>query len=110
MRAELASRLLPARVDQAATEVEQIRELTRSALEQVREAVGGYRRPTLPSELAGARVAFEAAGIELQVEAPDDPLDPTSTRCWRGPCARGRRTRSATAAPAGPRSPCVGDR
>jgi two-component system, NarL family, sensor histidine kinase DesK len=64
------------RVDEAATEVEQIRELTRSALEQVRDAVGGYRRPTLPSELAEARVALEAAGIELQIEAPDDPLDP----------------------------------
>ena len=56
--------------------MEQIRELTRSALGQVREAVGGYRRPTLSSELAGARVALEAAGIELDVDAPDGALDP----------------------------------
>ena len=76
LKAELASKLLPARVDQAATEVEQIRELTRSALQQVREAVGGYRQPTLPSELAGAKVALEAAGIELQVEGLDGALDP----------------------------------
>ena len=76
LKAELASKLLPGRVDQAATEVEQIRELTRSALQQVREAVGGYRRPTLPSELAGAKVALEAAGIELQVEGLDGALDP----------------------------------
>jgi two-component system, NarL family, sensor histidine kinase DesK len=76
LKAELAGKLLPARVDDAAVEVEQIRELTRSALDQVREAVGGYRRPTLPSELAGAKVALEAAGIELRVDGPDGPLDP----------------------------------
>jgi two-component system sensor histidine kinase DesK len=75
LKAELARKLLPARTDAAATELEQIRELTRSALRQVREAVDGYRRPTLPSELAGARVALEAAGIELHVDAPDEPLD-----------------------------------
>jgi two-component system, NarL family, sensor histidine kinase DesK len=76
LKAELAGKLLPARADQAATELEEIRQLTRDALQQVREAVDGYRRPTLPSELAGARVALEAAGIELQVDAPDAALDP----------------------------------
>src|SRR5262245_18814368 len=76
LKAELARKLLPARADEAATEVEHIRELTRSALTQVREAVDGYRRPTLSSELAGARVALEAAGIELDVDAADDSLDP----------------------------------
>jgi two-component system, NarL family, sensor histidine kinase DesK len=76
LKAELAGKLLPERADVAATEIGDIRELTRSALTQVREAVDGYRRPTLPSELAGARVALEAAGIELSVDAPDEPLDP----------------------------------
>jgi two-component system, NarL family, sensor histidine kinase DesK len=76
LKAELAGKLLPARTDAAATELEQIRELTRSALAQVREAVDGYRRPSLPSELAGAKVALEAAGIELHVDAPDEPLAP----------------------------------
>jgi two-component system, NarL family, sensor histidine kinase DesK len=76
LKAELAGKLLPARVEQAATEVEEIRELTRSALGQVREAVDGYRRPSLPTELAGAKVALEAAGIEVRVEGPDVPLDP----------------------------------
>jgi two-component system sensor histidine kinase DesK len=76
LKAELATKLLPARVDAATAEVEQIRDLTRSALTQVREAVGGYRRPTLSSELAGAKVALEAAGIELEVDAADETLDP----------------------------------
>jgi two-component system sensor histidine kinase DesK len=67
LKAELAGKLLPGRTDAAATELEQIRELTRSALRQVREAVDGYRQPTL---------ALEAAGIELHVDAPDEPLAP----------------------------------
>jgi two-component system sensor histidine kinase DesK len=76
LKAELARRLLPARTDDAAREIDDIRALTRSALGDVREAVGGYRRPTLPSELAGARVALEAAGIDLRVNEPDLALDP----------------------------------
>jgi two-component system sensor histidine kinase DesK len=76
LKAELARKLLPARAEDAQAELEQIRELTRNALTQVREAVGGYRRPTLPTELAGAKVALEAAGIELRVDASDGALDP----------------------------------
>lgn len=76
LKAELAGKLLPARADDAAAEVADIRSLSRSALTQVREAVGGYRRPTLGAELAGARVALEAAGIELRVDGPGEALDP----------------------------------
>ena len=76
LKAELAGKLLPAGADQAAGEVEEIRELTRTALRQVRLAVDGYRQPTLPSELAGAKVALEAAGIELRVDGVDGALDP----------------------------------
>jgi two-component system, NarL family, sensor histidine kinase DesK len=76
LKAELAGKLLPARADDAAAEVADIRTLTRRALTQVREAVDGYRKPTLSGELAGARVALEAAGIQLRVNAADEPLDP----------------------------------
>ncbi len=76
LKAELAGKLLPGRTDQAAGEIEEIRELTRTALRQVREAVDGYRQPTLPSELAGAKVALEAAGIELRVDGAGGALDP----------------------------------
>jgi two-component system, NarL family, sensor histidine kinase DesK len=78
LKAELAGKLLPDRVDAAATEVGQIRDLTRTALRAVREAVDGYRRPTLGTELAGAKVALEAAGIEVRVDGPDGSLDPTA--------------------------------
>jgi two-component system, NarL family, sensor histidine kinase DesK len=76
LKAELAGKLVRSDADRATTEVEEIRTLTRQALAQVREAVDGYRRPTLPSELAGARVALEAAGIELRVEGAAAELDP----------------------------------
>jgi two-component system, NarL family, sensor histidine kinase DesK len=76
LKAELAGKLLPARADDAAAEVADIRSLSRTALTQVREAVDGYRRPTLPAELAGARVALEAAGIELSVDGAGEALDP----------------------------------
>ena len=78
LKAELAGKLLPERIDDAATEVSQIKALTRNALSQVRAAVEGYRRPTLAGELAGARAALEAADIELSVEQPNVALDPDS--------------------------------
>jgi len=76
LKADLAGKLLPDRVERARTEVDDIATLTRSALTQVRQAVGGYRRPALASELAGARVALEAAGVELEVEGAGAELDP----------------------------------
>jgi two-component system, NarL family, sensor histidine kinase DesK len=78
LKAELAGRLLPERVGEASTEVDEIKTLTRDALARVREAVSGYRRPTLAGELAGARAALEAAGIELTIEHPSVALDPDS--------------------------------
>jgi len=76
LKAQLARRLLDSDPAGARTQVEEIESVTREALGEVRAAVGGYARPTLASELAGARRALEAAGIEPQldatVELPDD--------------------------------------
>jgi two-component system response regulator DesR len=46
--------------------------VTREALGEVRAAVSGYARPTVAGELAGARRALEAAGIEPQLDAMVD--------------------------------------
>jgi two-component system sensor histidine kinase DesK len=48
--------------------VEDIEKVARDALREVREAVAGYRQPTLAAELAGAREAMTAAGIECRVD------------------------------------------
>jgi two-component system, NarL family, sensor histidine kinase DesK len=68
LKSELAGRLLPAAPEKAATEVRDIEGVARQALREVREAVAGYRQPTLDEELRGAREMLEAAGIACQIE------------------------------------------
>ncbi|MET9530669.1 sensor histidine kinase [Streptomyces sp. NPDC006649] len=74
LKSELAGRMLPDHPGQAAAQVADIEQVSREALTDVREAVTGYRRPTLPGELAGARTALAAAGITADVPA-DVPED-----------------------------------
>jgi two-component system sensor histidine kinase DesK len=76
LKSELANRLLPEHPVQAATEVADVERVARQALAEVREAVGGYRRTTLENELAGARVALEAAGIGWRAEVDAGALPP----------------------------------
>jgi two-component system sensor histidine kinase DesK len=78
VKAELAEQLLAREAPDAAAEhVADIKTVARNALSEVREAVSGYRRPTLTSELSGARIALQAAGIEARLDAAADaPLDP----------------------------------
>jgi two-component system, NarL family, sensor histidine kinase DesK len=67
LKSELLSRTLPEdvppRVRQEAQEIESV---ARGALREVREAVAGYRKASLATELGGAAAAFEAAGIDYQ--------------------------------------------
>ncbi len=74
LKSELAGRLLPAAPGKAAAEVRDIENVARRSLREVREAVSGYRQPTLDEELYGAREMLEAAGIACQVENHADPL------------------------------------
>ena len=67
LKSELLARVLPddapPRVRQEVTEIESV---ARGALREVREAVAGYRKASLLTELGGAAAAFEAAGIDYQ--------------------------------------------
>ena len=74
LKGELAARLLPSSPEKAATEVRDIEGVARQALREVREAVAGYRRPTLDEELRSAREMLEAAGISCRIEAGADVL------------------------------------
>ncbi|MEU6995185.1 histidine kinase [Streptomyces sp. NPDC046465] len=71
LKSELAGRMLPTDPDKAAQQVADIEQVSRQALVDVREAVSGYRRRTLAGELAGARTALTAAGMDADV-----PLEP----------------------------------
>jgi two-component system sensor histidine kinase DesK len=68
LKSELAGRLLPEEPEKAETEVADIEEVARQALREVREAVAGYRSPSLEEELAGAAEMLGAAGISCRIE------------------------------------------
>src|SRR5713226_6196652 len=76
LKSELAGRLIKKTPGLAAHEVEDIEKVARDALREVREAVTGYRQPTLAAELAGAKEALRAAGIEWHVDQDHAPLPP----------------------------------
>jgi two-component system sensor histidine kinase DesK len=76
LKAELAERLLPADAERAAGHVADVRDVARAALGEVRDAVSGYRQPTLAAELAGARAALAAAGIASQLDEAEIALPP----------------------------------
>ena len=76
LKSELAGRLIKTAPGLAAHEVEDIENVAREALRDVREAVAGYRQPTLAAELAGAHEALTAAGIEDHVDEDHAPLPP----------------------------------
>ena len=74
LKGELATRLLP-EGGTATNEVRDMLALSRQAMQEVRQAVSGYRQPTLATELTAARVAHQAAGIELDVVQQVGALD-----------------------------------
>jgi two-component system sensor histidine kinase DesK len=84
LKAELARRVLPDDPVRAAAEIGDVETVARDALSSVRETVSGYRQPTLAMELAGARAALAAAGIDARVEpAPEDlPRDVDAVLGW----------------------------
>ncbi len=67
LKAELASKMIDKGVslDKIKTEIKQVEQLSRVTLAQVRGAVRGYNTATIQGELLQARVATEAANIEL---------------------------------------------
>jgi two-component system sensor histidine kinase DesK len=74
LKSELAARLLgrlPESVqrDRVKDEIEQVAAVSRQTLRDIREAISGYRRPTLAVEIITARAALTSAGIATL----DDP-------------------------------------
>jgi two-component system sensor histidine kinase DesK len=74
LKSELAARLLgrlpgSADRDRARDEVEQVAAVSRQTLKDIREAISGYRRPTLAVEVITARTALASAGIAARDDA-----------------------------------------
>jgi len=75
LKSELAAKRLtrlPASAERDAilTDLGDVSRVSRQTLHDIREAVSGYRRPTLAIEVITARSALEAAGIQLD-DAPE---------------------------------------
>ncbi|MHB8404585.1 MAG: sensor histidine kinase [Gammaproteobacteria bacterium] len=72
VKAELAAKFAERDLEGATREIREVERISRDALAQVREAVGGYRSGGLAGELANARVALTAADVELaeKIDAP----------------------------------------
>jgi two-component system sensor histidine kinase DesK len=76
LKSELAGRLVEKDPNQATQEIREVEQAARRALREVREAVAGYRQPTLRAELDGARQMLAAAGIDCVIEHPAEALPP----------------------------------
>ncbi|WP_372016480.1 sensor histidine kinase [Pseudoxanthomonas sp. 10H] len=76
LKADLAGRLLPRDPAAAQREIEELGQVARDALGQVRRAVTGIRAAALAAELAAARVLLEGEGIALDVQVPEAALPP----------------------------------
>jgi two-component system sensor histidine kinase DesK len=70
LKAELAGRLIERDPQRAAEEIADVEKTARTALSEVREAIGGYRSQGLHAEMELARSTLQAAGVVLSCETP----------------------------------------
>ena len=69
LKAELAGRLIERDPARAASEIGEVERTARTALAEVREAIGGYRARGLAAEIELARQTLAAAGVDLRADA-----------------------------------------
>jgi two-component system, NarL family, sensor histidine kinase DesK len=74
LKSELASKFIQRGDSRAQSEIRDVERISREALKEVREAVGGFRRTGLIGELANAKLACEAVGIQLRPDLGESAL------------------------------------
>ncbi|MHA6763154.1 sensor histidine kinase [Streptacidiphilus sp. PAMC 29251] len=74
LKAEVVRRLAPTDLKAALAQAEDIEQVSRKALAEIREAVSGYRETGLTEELHRARSLLSAASIESVVRESGPPL------------------------------------
>jgi two-component system, NarL family, sensor histidine kinase DesK len=84
LKSELATKLAQSDPSRAQAEMADVQRVSRQALEEVRDTVQGYRRRAFADELAGARAALSAAGIDCQIEgsATELPTEVEDLLAW----------------------------
>ena len=76
LKSELAGRLVRSAPERAVAEIADVERVARTALDEVRATVAGYRQPTLDSEFAAAEELLAAAGIACRIEWERAPVPP----------------------------------
>src|SRR5690606_5786437 len=74
VKAEAVRRIADSDPAAASAHAQDIEDIGRRALSEVREAVGGYRNASLASELDRARRALEAASVDVAIDWDTGPL------------------------------------
>src|SRR5215813_12832614 len=85
LKSELAGRMIETDPQRAAKEIAELEAVTRRSLAEVRQAVTGYRQPSLAAELAATRRMLASAGIDCRVDAPgsyDLPPEADALLAW----------------------------
>ncbi len=84
LKSELAGRIMETDSVGASREIHEIEYLARRALNEMREAVAGYRQQSLSTEMQGATHLLSAAGIELSgdCDVQSFPAPVESTLAW----------------------------
>lgn len=76
LKAELAGKLIGTDVERARQEIGEVEQIARKALNEVREAIRGYRAEGIAAEIARARRALDAAGVRLDWQGENLLLAP----------------------------------
>ncbi|HEV2385905.1 MAG TPA: sensor histidine kinase [Candidatus Acidoferrales bacterium] len=76
LKSELASKLFGHDPRRARAEIGDIERISREALAEVRNAIGGYRAGSLAAELARAETTLRTAGVSVQSQWTPPPLSP----------------------------------
>jgi two-component system sensor histidine kinase DesK len=84
LKSELARHLVTEEPERCAHEIAEIERVARNSLREVREAVAGYRQPTLASELEGAQHLLDSAEINSQIDPLQEvlPQEIDATLAW----------------------------
>jgi two-component system sensor histidine kinase DesK len=76
LKSELTGKLIDRDPERARQEIRELEQVSRNALNEVREAVRGYRSGNLWSEMARARTTLETAGVSVDCQADSIHLPP----------------------------------
>ncbi len=69
LKSELAGKLIERDPERAGKEIREVENISRQALSEVRDAIGGYRANGLAAELAHAKATLETAGVTVHCDA-----------------------------------------